>query len=523
MSPTVTTIYYLLERIVASGCTAWDSAVITLAPAAANAGNNETICSGVADTIGASKVTGSTYSWASSPPGFTSTISNPIVSPKKTTSYTVTETNTYGCVNSNSVTITISKPTAAFSFTQSCPGDSTYFSNLSTNATKFGWFIPNTSETHVKNPVHLFAGTGTYVVELYAIDSFGCEDSIIKSITISPCVWPGDANFDKTDNIYDVLAVGLAYNDTGSKRPDTTTQWYAHPSINWPKSFKSGANHKHADCNGDGKVDSLDLAAIVRNYSQTHSKSGGASGGNPSDPALYLTTSMDSVGTQDTLLIQMNLGTSAKQVSNIYGLCFSVKYDPMNVNQSKGIMADFSKCWLGTLNKNLVYVIHNDSSNGILDIGITRTDHKNVSGYGPIGVLSIITPDNVGGKREVRKELHFDIENEKAIDNIENDVSLYTSGDSTLFYGYTGIEPLSKNISHVRLYPNPANSVLHLDAGNEFISEITVSNILGQRVLSQKCTRLQHTDLNIESLVPGTYIINVQTDNGMARARFVKD
>ena len=153
-----------------------------------------------------------------------------------------------------------------------------------------------------------------------------------------------------------------------------------------------------------------------------------------------------------------------------------------------------------------------------------RTDHNNISGYGPIGALNIILPDNVGGKKEVKTELRFGIENVKAINFSETDISLYSLGDSVLFYGYkNSIESVNNSMNHINIYPNPTHSVLHLDAGKDFISEISVTNILGEKVLSQKCTRLQQMDLNIENLSQGTYFIDIQTDNGIARSRFVKN
>jgi len=58
-------------------------------------------------------VTGSAYSWTSSPTGFTSTQPNPYVSPTATTTYALTETNSNGCFNSNSVKISVNPLPAA--------------------------------------------------------------------------------------------------------------------------------------------------------------------------------------------------------------------------------------------------------------------------------------------------------------------------------------------------------------------------------------------------------------------------
>lgn len=55
-----------------------------------------------------------TYSWASSPAGFTSSVQNPTgVAPTVSTTYTVTATNSYGCSASGSVAVTVNQPTSS--------------------------------------------------------------------------------------------------------------------------------------------------------------------------------------------------------------------------------------------------------------------------------------------------------------------------------------------------------------------------------------------------------------------------
>ena len=74
----------------------------------ANAGSNQTICSGNSVNIGASPVNGSTYIWTPASTLSSSTTANPGANPTSTTTYTLTETITAtGCQNSNSVTVSI--------------------------------------------------------------------------------------------------------------------------------------------------------------------------------------------------------------------------------------------------------------------------------------------------------------------------------------------------------------------------------------------------------------------------------
>jgi alpha-tubulin suppressor-like RCC1 family protein len=92
-----------------SGCfTSEFSSIIVNPSPIAYVGTSTTICLGNSVAIGSTAVSGNTYSWVSSPVGFTSSSANPTVSPTVTTTYTLTETVTAtGCAKSNSVTITV--------------------------------------------------------------------------------------------------------------------------------------------------------------------------------------------------------------------------------------------------------------------------------------------------------------------------------------------------------------------------------------------------------------------------------
>ena len=73
----------------------------------ANAGLDRTIFRGNSTVIGATAVGTNTYSWVSNPSGFTSSISNPTVSPLVNTTYTLTETTTEGCAKTSSVIVSV--------------------------------------------------------------------------------------------------------------------------------------------------------------------------------------------------------------------------------------------------------------------------------------------------------------------------------------------------------------------------------------------------------------------------------
>lgn len=73
-------------------------------------GPNSTICEGASIQIGGAAIPGNNYAWTSDPPGYSSTLANPIVTPSSTTTYTLVELNPVtGCSDTNSVIITLNQ------------------------------------------------------------------------------------------------------------------------------------------------------------------------------------------------------------------------------------------------------------------------------------------------------------------------------------------------------------------------------------------------------------------------------
>ena len=114
VTPTVTTIYY--ANVNDGFNIATNQVIVTVNPLpGAIAGMDRSIYLGQSTTLGASAAIGSTYSWTSDPAGFTSTEANPTVVPAITTTYTVVETITAtGCINANSVVVTVNHLPTSF-------------------------------------------------------------------------------------------------------------------------------------------------------------------------------------------------------------------------------------------------------------------------------------------------------------------------------------------------------------------------------------------------------------------------
>lgn len=78
-----------------------------------------------------------------------------------------------------------------------------------------------------------------------------------------------------------------------------------------------------------------------------------------------------------------------------------------------------------------------------------------------------------------------------------------------------GLEKANNNFG-IRMFPNPAQNTLHI-ACNEKIEAIEIFNLNGVRVLQS-----EDTNLTIDALIPGIYIVHVQHAFGISQQKLIK-
>lgn len=70
------------------------------------------------------------------------------------------------------------------------------------------------------------------------------------------------------------------------------------------------------------------------------------------------------------------------------------------------------------------------------------------------------------------------------------------------------------------IYPNPTSGLLNIVAGNELITQVEISNLMGQVVLQPT---YNNGSINIQALSSGMYLLNITTKTGKTSQRFVKE
>ena len=183
---------YTITVTNANGCTATASTTVTVnALPTANAGSDQTICSGLSATLTATGGgIGGTYLWNTT--AITPTI---IVTPAITTTYTVTVTGTNGCTATDQVTIFVNPLPSQPSFTvPTCISSAVpvSFTSTSTDATSWFWDFgdpaPGSNNTStLQNPSHTYSSPGNYIVYLTVSNICGSASTSQIITVISDC------------------------------------------------------------------------------------------------------------------------------------------------------------------------------------------------------------------------------------------------------------------------------------------------------------------------------------------------
>jgi len=378
------------------------------------------------------------------------------------------------------------------------------------------WSFGDGDTSSAQNPSHTYATPGVFGIKLIVSSSGGCTDSFIKFIFVdSTCVWPGDANNNKLVEITDLLNIGIAFNDSGPARGAMNNTWKGQYCRNWGKTFLTGGDYKHADCNGDGVVDSSDLMAINIDWGDTHKKTG-APLGNPNNPPFYLQFTKSTYNPGDTVTANMILGDSGKTLSNAYGLAFGFNYNGSYIKNNT-IQLNFISSWLGNPGKDVIYFVKNDAPTAQIAAAITRIDHKDVSGLGKIGTMTFITENNIGGKTVI-----FTPTTAKLISSLEANIPIYLGIDSFVANTQTGIISSNNNITGINIYPNPANTTLNIESIPNPIQSITIFDAMGRVVYNEVPFRGFRGSIFVGNLPAGIYMIKLGLDNGSYTAKFMK-
>jgi len=324
--------------------------------------------------------------------------------------------------------------------------------------------------------------------------------------------WPGDGNFDGITNNMDILNMGIAYGFTGPARVTDNVGWDAQDAFAWEENFVSGVNYVHADADGNGEVEMADAEIVELNYDLTHDEVTPFEEmeGEESSPALF-------VDMPDPFELQQGMqfnapiifGLEDLPVQNVYGLAFTLRYDPEIIDPSS-ILLEYPVSWLGFPQTNLMTFDYHDIDLGEIDVAITKIDQNNVSGWGEIlNFIGII--DNIAGKTEI----FIEIANVNAILSNEERFAVNTPLEITTITS-------TKNVNELQgfeLFPNPTNDIIHIKNETGLsLQSIQISDLNGKVLRNVNA----ESAIDLSDLASGVYMARVVFDGRSIHRRIVK-
>lgn len=333
-------------------------------------------------------------------------------------------------------------------------------------------------------------------------------------------VYPGDANNSGLANHIDLLYVGLGNNVSGPARDSSSINWTPQTStFNWQLNFPvgNGLNYAYFDCNGDGEIDAADQNAIEANYDLTHGTvipdtntmvSSGA-------PPLMLEFQQDSfqIAGDSIVMVNILLGDSSQPVNNLYGLAFTVDFDPGIVDSVFYYLpGGFISGGTFTLSTGNV-----KQDSGKLELAITRTNQTDVNGFGVIGIIGIVMDDDLRITQDF--SVPVSISQIHAL-GLGGTYTGLTAVSDTLFVSTLTLG-LTELLEPAAIFPQPATDYLVIQQINPKLEQIDIYNVQGILVRSRQCKGLKDIRLDLQSLPEGTYFLHGRAKDQVFRKSIV--
>lgn len=240
VSPTETTVYNVTVKNGPCSATASVTVTVNPTPSVYATSNPVAICAGSSSQLNAAVTgtTNNTYSWTSSPSGFTSTLQSPTVTPTVSTTYTV-NVSSNGCSSSSFASVTV-KPmpsvTASSSPSAICAGSSTQLTSTPSGGTTYTYSWTSTPAgftSTLQNPVVSPNVNTSYSV---AVTSQGCTSSnstavtVSTPITVSVSANPQTVNLGQSSQLTSTVSGGSSYTYSWTS-PSGFTSTLANPVV----------------------------------------------------------------------------------------------------------------------------------------------------------------------------------------------------------------------------------------------------------------------------------------------------
>ncbi|MEL7121376.1 MAG: T9SS type A sorting domain-containing protein, partial [Bacteroidota bacterium] len=201
------------------------------------------------------------------------------------------------------------------------------------------------------------------------------------------------------------------------------------------------------------------------------------------------------------------------QSLEIYGLAFSIVYDPQLVEPNT-VWMNSENSWLLENDANGgLFLYRNDPANHQINVALVRTDLTDVMGSGSIGQLNFQLLEGFNGN------LSFEVRNVRLI-NLAEQV-FETEGKTTNVTVRTTSSSEQRYLEQsILLNPNPVKHFLNIQYPPSLeIERIEVLDMTGRRLKSEI---VNDNYLDVSELNQGVYLLKIHSNKGKITKRFIK-
>ena len=299
---------------------------------------------------------------------------------------------------------------------------------------------------------------------------------------------------------------------------NTAASWNGFMSPNWGGEFADGLNHKHADANGDGIVDATDEEVLAQNYGLTHGPVAPfeALPYTDLDPPVFMDLDeLDELPAGTNVEIPVVAGSADIMINDIYGLAFILELDP-EIFDMNSLEVIYPTSWFGEPEINTTH-LHRIYPDGRIEVALTRTDHNNVSGFGPIMYLRIII-DDIAGVHEVPTTLV--VNDIMGIDHEEQPLILRPGISEAMITSTKEGMDRDELVSTFGIFPNPTLDVIYFkNAYNMAPNRLDLFTAAGQHLTSVKEPGMQ---FDLSGYPAGVYMLQIHLEGRIFTERVVK-
>lgn len=330
------------------------------------------------------------------------------------------------------------------------------------------------------------------------------------------CVWAGDANRDGVVDLRDMLPTGWCIGDVGVSRANATIDpWVGQDCNNWGITFPHTDNDlKHLDSNGDSLINVADTSAISEHYQKNHSLSPEPINF-PANIPLFL-GSPDTIyvtGPGDIVRVPIILGDPNLPAENMYGLTFSIDFDPSIIDAPASSIRFDAESWANYTSPVLSMV--KKPFTGRIDAAYTRTNGVTTDGYGKVGAVDFVIIEDLTFQRLPDKSFA------RISGSYYNGAGVYTQLPESLVAISFRQEGIKEKSAELLVFPNPTSDYLNyrIVGAQEPYDKVEVYDLTGKSIL-QGTHEQFNGQINTSQYTSGVYVMRVSTSIGVVTKKF---